>query len=47
MLAKHPAVSKFDLSAVREVVVAAAPLSANLSRELYARLKLDIVRQGS
>ena len=45
-LAKHPAVDKFDLSSVKEAVVAAAPLKKDLSEELTNRLKMTFVRQG-
>ena len=46
MLAKHPVVDKFDLTSVREIVVGAAPLSETMSKELQAKLKLKVVRQG-
>ncbi len=43
-LAKHPIVDNFDLSSLRQVVCAAAPLSAELALEAGARLGLDIVQ---
>ncbi|MDH6137210.1 acyl-CoA synthetase (AMP-forming)/AMP-acid ligase II [Kitasatospora sp. MAA4] len=45
-LAKHPLVDRFDLSSVRYVLSAAAPLDASLAAACAARLGLDSVRQG-
>ncbi|MDH6114718.1 acyl-CoA synthetase (AMP-forming)/AMP-acid ligase II [Kitasatospora sp. MAP12-15] len=45
-LAKHPLVDSFDLSSVRYVLSAAAPLDAALAAACAARLGLDTVRQG-
>ena len=44
-LAKHPIVAKYDLSKLRRILVGAAPLGAELTREVSARLGC-IVRQG-
>ncbi|WP_035795055.1 AMP-binding protein [Kitasatospora mediocidica] len=45
-LAKHPLVDRYDLSSVRYVLSAAAPLDAALAAACAARLGLDTVRQG-
>eukprot|EP00123_Amoebidium_parasiticum_P013736 comp22123_c1_seq1/m.32344 comp22123_c1_seq1/g.32344 ORF comp22123_c1_seq1/g.32344 comp22123_c1_seq1/m.32344 type:complete len:576 (-) comp22123_c1_seq1:520-2247(-) len=46
-LAKHPVVDKFDLSSVREIVCGAAPLSKEVTEQLYARLpNIRVIRQG-
>ncbi|WP_410539743.1 4-coumarate--CoA ligase family protein [Streptomyces sp. KL2] len=45
-LAKHPAVDSYDLSSVRHVVSAAAPLDAGLARACARRLGLSTVRQA-
>ncbi len=45
-LAKHPLVDRFDLSAVRYVLSAAAPLDAALAAACAARLGLPTVHQG-
>eukprot|EP00123_Amoebidium_parasiticum_P012921 comp21659_c0_seq1/m.30459 comp21659_c0_seq1/g.30459 ORF comp21659_c0_seq1/g.30459 comp21659_c0_seq1/m.30459 type:complete len:581 (-) comp21659_c0_seq1:477-2219(-) len=46
-LAKSPIVDNYDLSSVREMVSAAAPLSKEVTDQLYARLpKLEVIRQG-
>ncbi|XP_064623191.1 uncharacterized protein LOC135485270 [Lineus longissimus] len=44
-LAKHPVVEKFDLSSVRDVICAAAPLSEAMEAALVQRIG-KIVRQG-
>ncbi|PKS06423.1 hypothetical protein jhhlp_007171 [Lomentospora prolificans] len=44
-LAKHPLVSKYDLSSIRFLNCAAAPLTRELVEELWQRLKLP-VKQG-
>ena len=46
LLAKHPLVDKFDLTSVREVVCAAAPLKAEMSVILQKRLNLKYIKQG-
>ncbi|GAA1231816.1 4-coumarate--CoA ligase family protein [Kitasatospora nipponensis] len=45
-LAKHPLVDSFDLSSVRYVLSAAAPLDADLAAACAARLGLPTVHQG-
>ncbi|MFF1461447.1 4-coumarate--CoA ligase family protein [Streptomyces sp. NPDC058330] len=45
-LAKHPAVGAYDLSSLRYVVSAAAPLDADLAAACSARLGLPPVRQA-
>jgi acyl-CoA synthetase (AMP-forming)/AMP-acid ligase II len=45
-LAKHPLVDAFDLSSVRYVLSAAAPLDAELAAVAAARLKLAAIDQG-
>jgi acyl-CoA synthetase (AMP-forming)/AMP-acid ligase II len=45
-LAKHPLVERFDLSSVRWVLSAAAPLDAALAAACAARLGLPTVHQG-
>lgn len=45
-LAKHPAVSRYDLSSLRYIVSAAAPLDAELARACSDRLGLPPVRQA-
>src|SRR5207248_7586779 len=44
-LAKHPAVADFDLSSLRSILCAAAPLSAELEQMTSDRLGC-VVRQG-
>ncbi|MER5867599.1 AMP-binding protein [Kitasatospora sp. NPDC002040] len=45
-LAKHPLVDSFDLSSIRYVLSAAAPLDAELAAAAAARLGLDRIHQG-
>ncbi|MFC8917578.1 4-coumarate--CoA ligase family protein [Streptomyces sp. NPDC057116] len=45
-LAKHPAVTRYDLSSLEYVVSAAAPLDARLAEACSARLGLPPVRQA-
>eukprot|EP00123_Amoebidium_parasiticum_P013737 comp22123_c1_seq2/m.32345 comp22123_c1_seq2/g.32345 ORF comp22123_c1_seq2/g.32345 comp22123_c1_seq2/m.32345 type:complete len:576 (-) comp22123_c1_seq2:371-2098(-) len=46
-LAKHPVVDKFDLSSVKEICSGAAPLSKEVTDQLYARLpNINVIRQG-
>lgn len=45
-LAKHPAVARYDLSSLRYIVSAAAPLDANLAAACSRRLGLPPVGQG-
>eukprot|EP00124_Ichthyophonus_hoferi_P000335 Ihof_evm2s12 gene=Ihof_evmTU2s12 len=46
-LAKSPLVDQFDLSSVKQIVCAAAPLSKEVTDMIYERLKwVHIVRQG-
>lgn len=44
-LARHPIVDKYDISSLRTILSAAAPLGAELTREASQRLKV-IVKQG-
>lgn len=41
-LAKHPVVDKYDLSSLREIHSAAAPLSTDLIDVIHKRLKVPI-----
>jgi acyl-coenzyme A synthetase/AMP-(fatty) acid ligase len=41
-LAKEPVIDKYDLSSVRMMFSAAAPLSKDLIQTMYARLKIPI-----
>ena len=43
-LAKHPMVDQYDLSSLRQIFSGAAPLSAELSDEVAARLGCDVVQ---
>ncbi|WEH41289.1 AMP-binding protein [Streptomyces sp. AM 2-1-1] len=45
-LAKHPAVARYDLSSLRYIVSAAAPLDADLARACSERLGVPPVRQA-
>ncbi|MER5885153.1 4-coumarate--CoA ligase family protein [Streptomyces sp. NPDC001941] len=45
-LAKHPAVARYDLSSLRYLLSAAAPLDARLAQACSARLGLPPVRQA-
>jgi acyl-CoA synthetase (AMP-forming)/AMP-acid ligase II len=45
LLAKHPLVSKYDLSSLRMLLSAAAPLTKDLTVAFYERLKIPI-KQG-
>ncbi|KAH8555263.1 hypothetical protein BGW37DRAFT_511373 [Umbelopsis sp. PMI_123] len=46
LLAKHPEVGKYDFSSLREILCGAAPLSADLARDVRNRLGGAIVKQG-
>ncbi|KAI8391664.1 uncharacterized protein BYT42DRAFT_557645 [Radiomyces spectabilis] len=46
LLARHPLVLKYDLSSLRIVICGAAPLSAELGREVKARLPNASIKQG-
>ncbi|KAI9302920.1 hypothetical protein BJ944DRAFT_166362 [Cunninghamella echinulata] len=46
LLAKHPLISKYDLSSLRKIMCGAAPLSAELADEVAARLPGTLVTQG-
>ena len=46
-LAKHPLVSKYDLSSIREIGCGAAPLAKELGEALHRRLPhVECIRQG-
>ncbi|MFI1731447.1 4-coumarate--CoA ligase family protein [Streptomyces acidicola] len=45
-LAKHPAVAQYDLSSLRHIISAAAPLDADLARICARRLGLPPIAQG-
>jgi 4-coumarate--CoA ligase len=45
-MAKHPLVSKFDLSSVKTIMSGAAPLGAEMCKALNARLPKIALRQG-
>ncbi|MGW4562152.1 4-coumarate--CoA ligase family protein [Streptomyces sp. NPDC004561] len=45
-LAKHPAVTRYDLSSLKHVISAAAPLDANLATACSARLGLPPIGQA-
>lgn len=45
-LGKHPLVTQFDLSSVRELVCGAAPLSREVAQVVQARLPGVELRQG-
>lgn len=48
LLAKSPIVDQYDLSCVEEIVVGAAPVSAELEREVTSRLGSHVfMRQGT
>ncbi|KAI8875815.1 acetyl-CoA synthetase-like protein [Backusella circina FSU 941] len=46
LLAKHPIISEYDLSTLRLVICGAAPLGADLSKQVKARLPELILKQG-
>lgn len=46
-LAKSPLVAKYDLSSVRRVWCAAAPLDKDTEKKFKQRLKIDTLVQGS
>lgn len=46
LLAKHEIISKYDLSSLRIGISGAAPLSADLGREVKARLPNLTIKQG-
>ncbi len=43
-LAKHPIVAKYDISSLRSIVSAAAPLGKQLQEELSQKLKIPVRR---
>lgn len=45
-LAKHPLVSKYDLSSLKEVMCGAAPLSKDIHVAVKDRIGLKIIKQG-
>lgn len=45
-LGKHPIVSKFDLSCLREIWCGAAPLSKEMQEAVTERIGMDVLRQG-
>ena len=46
-LAKNPMVDEYDLSALKDVICGAAPLSGDLAEEFQKRLKVPVIRQGN
>lgn len=48
-LAKHPLVQKYEYPALREMVIAAAPLSVDVANEAKDKLRQQhlLVRQGT
>lgn len=47
LLAKSPVVDQYDLSCVEEIISGAAPISAELEREVKSRLGSHLcIRQG-
>ena len=46
LLSKHPDVTKFDISSVKTIVCAAAPLAKETSELLAKRLGIMDIRQG-
>ena len=47
LFAKYPKVSHYDLSSVKRIVCAAAPLSAEIEDTVMKRLKLEDIQQGN
>ena len=47
LFAKYPKVSDYDLSSVKRIVCAAAPLSAEIEDTVMKRLKLEEIQQGN
>lgn len=45
LLSKHPAVAKYDLSSLRMLMSAAAPMTHDLASAMYERIKVPI-KQG-
>lgn len=45
-LAKHPEVSKYDVSCLESVISGAAPLSENLANEACSRTGISVIRQA-
>lgn len=45
-LAKHPMVSKYDLSSLLIIFCGAAPLSKEIEDEVYQRVGVLAIRQG-
>ena len=46
LLAKHPLIDKYDLSSLYLVICGAAPLGADLAKQVKSRLPKLIVKQG-
>lgn len=46
LLAKHPLVSKYDLSSLAVIFCGAAPLSKDIEDEVYKRIGVLAIRQG-
>lgn len=46
ILAKHPLVSKYDLSSLMMIICGAAPLSKEIEDEVYKRIGVLSIRQG-
>lgn len=46
LLAKHPLVSKYDLSSLLVIFCGAAPLSKEIEDEVYKRIGVLAIRQG-
>ena len=47
LFAKYPKVSDYDLSSVKKIMCAAAPLSKEIENTVMKRLKLEDVQQGN
>jgi len=45
-MAQHPSVEKYDLTSLKSVMSAAAPLSAELCDAVKSRTSIEIIRQG-
>ncbi|XP_068618880.1 luciferin 4-monooxygenase [Battus philenor] len=45
-LAKHPLVTKYDLSSLTEVWCGAAPLSSEIQKMVYKRTGINLIKQG-
>ncbi|XP_015433752.1 PREDICTED: 4-coumarate--CoA ligase 1-like [Dufourea novaeangliae] len=46
LIAKHPIVSKYDLSSVKEVLCGAAPLPIDIANEIMRHFKVKSIRNG-